>query len=135
MVRLLLVLTVLLSLALCTTPACGIVDPSKKADPVVETLAATNIGIASATLNGRLTDMGDCKTVEVWFVYWRVDNLNAFAIIEKQTMTAIGDFSAQTKALTIGGDYGFRAHVRGEGQSGDRAGNVLSFSVPLQQTL
>ena len=127
MVRLLLVLTVLLSLALCTTPACG--TCGVKADAVAETLAATNIGSASTTLNGRLTDMGDYKTVEVWFYYGPGD-MSFIGQTPKQTMKAAGDFSAPTSAVTTGETYWFEAVAQGKGQSHQYLGDDLTFTVP-----
>jgi hypothetical protein len=127
MVRLL-VFSVLLCIALCVSPACDCerTGHQQAGAPRVETLAATNVGTASTTLNGTLADMEGYDTVRVWFYYWK-ESESGIHETPKQTITATGDFSAMVGPLTIGETYYFKAEGEGGGKS--CVGGELNFTV------
>ena len=73
----------------------------------VETLSATDITVESATLRGRLTDIGQGDTVYVWFK-WGADQSLIETTLE-QTMTGLGIFRAGLSGLIEGQTYYFQA--------------------------
>ena len=82
--------------------------------PSVETNDATNIGIASATLNGDLTSLGTAGNVNVSFE-WGTTTGSYTQTTANQARTSAGAFSADLSGLTPGTTYYFRARADGEG--------------------
>ena len=123
MVRLL-VVSVLFCMLLCTVaPACG---SDQTGAPWVETRYAADVGFASATLNGRLMGMGDCGSVEVWFVYWTEDEDERETA--RRTMRATGEFSMPASFLTRGKFYTYYAVAQGCGKK-DRGDDSLFDTI------
>ncbi len=82
--------------------------------PSVETNHATNMGIASVTLNGDLTSIGTAGDVKVRFE-WGISTGSYTETTANQVMTSAGAFSADLSGLTPGTTYYYRAKAHGSG--------------------
>jgi len=81
--------------------------------PTVVTLAATNITIDSASLNGNLTDLGTAPNVIVSFEYGETTDYGETTLVE--SFSGTGTFSYDLPSLTPGTLYHFRAKAVGDG--------------------
>ena len=90
----------------------------------IRTYDATKISTLFATLNGELIDMGDCSSVEVYFVWG--DTPGEFTKeTPKKTLTSPGIFSIEiSDDFEPGNNYYFQARSIPEGR-----GNELTFYV------
>jgi len=93
-------------------------------DIIIETHEATMISTLFATLNGELEDMGDYSSVDVYFVWG--ENPGEYTMeTPKQTITSIGEFSAEISDLLMpDSTYYFQARSDPDGR-----GEELSFYV------
>ncbi len=87
----------------------------------VETKNADNIGITSATLNGRLNNMTSVSSAQVWFKYGNKSANNLDEQTFKLIMTNPGDFSITLSYLEEGTTYWFQAvaNINGTNYFGD----------------
>jgi len=95
----------------------------------VLTLDASNITIESATLNGKLTDLGDYSKVNVYFK-WRKSGTTNWQETSKKEMTNIGEFSANISGLEINTSYEFKALADYDGKTAE--GDVKTFTTPKE---
>ncbi len=84
-----------------------------KTPPTVTTVAATSIGVRSATLNGQLDSLGTASPVNVSFEYGTTDSYGSETAA--QQMTSPGVFTTGIAGLTPGTLYHFRAKAVGDG--------------------
>ncbi|MEW6142748.1 MAG: Ig-like domain-containing protein [Chloroflexota bacterium] len=94
--------------------------------PVVQSQAATGIGLAGATLNGNLTSLGTATTVNVNFNWGTTTSYGNNTAV--QAKTATGAFTAALTGLTQGTGYNFRAAADG-GIHGTATGSNMSFTT------
>ena len=125
MVRLLLALTVLASLILSTAPGCNCSEEART--PYVETLDATETAGILVTLNGNLRSLGKYSSVEVYF-RWRRPSDSDYRETSKQTMTSIGQFSAQVFPEITATTWEFYAVVTAKNYTGE--GETRTFYKP-----
>jgi hypothetical protein len=77
--------------------------------PTVTTASATDKTATSATLNGRLSNLGTADSVEVYFEYWLKGDSDNTTSTDVNVMTAKDTFSVTIEGLTPGETYYFRA--------------------------
>ncbi len=82
--------------------------------PSVETVDASNVAVASATLNGHLISLGTANFVEVSFE-WGTAGGSYTHITAAQMWTSTGSFFADLSGLDPGTTYHFRAKTVGDG--------------------
>ncbi len=99
--------------------SCTIMPPS------LVTLAATNINVFSATLNGQLTCPGTANSVGVQFK-WGATSGNLTSETGLVSMSGAGTFSANLTGLKPNTTYYFRAEASGHGSS---SGLETSFTT------
>ncbi|MBN1643880.1 MAG: hypothetical protein JW856_03590 [Dehalococcoidales bacterium] len=95
--------------------------------PDVNTLSATNVTTATATLNGFLESLGSAPSVDVYFEYG-IGTYNQKT--SAQTLTATGGFTADIAGLTTGALYQFRTVADG-GIHGITSGPDMTFSTAV----
>jgi len=93
--------------------------------PTVTTSAAGNLATTSATLNGNLTALGTASSVIVSF-QWGTATGSYTHTTDNQTLSAIGDFSANLTGLTPGTTYYCKAQAVGNGTA---LGDEMTFTT------
>jgi len=83
-----------------------------KTPPIVSTLAATDIAVNTATLNGNLTSLGSASSVQVSFEWGLTDSYGNETMPE--SMSGNGTFFAGLSGLSPGTFYHFRAKAVGD---------------------
>lgn len=96
--------------------------------PTVDTLSATNIGVATATLNGNLTGLGTSNTVDVSFQYRVIGDTN-WIEMSPVTVTETGTFDQAISGLASNTTYEFRAVA--ESTAGLDTGDTLTFTTQV----
>jgi hypothetical protein len=114
MVRLLLILSVLLSTVLCTSLGCLTKEEAKTTPPSVVTSDATGATDNGATLNGNLADLGTAATVTFSF-QWGTSSGSYPNETTAQVRTATGAFSFDLTGLNADTTYYFRVKAVGDG--------------------
>jgi len=87
----------------------GNVETLKSGVDYVETRGATEVGMTSALLNGRLNTMDGTQSVEVWFIYGDQSPYNLDNETSHITLYSVGDFSILVEDLDWGTTYWFQA--------------------------
>ncbi|MFC7229647.1 hypothetical protein N0B31_19770 [Salinirubellus salinus] len=96
-------------------------------EAVVETGAATDVGEASATLEGSLTDLGDAASADVGFEY-RESGASSWTATATESLTSTGTFSRSVSDLASETDYEYRAvATASDGDTG--TGSVATFAT------
>ena len=115
-----------------TGPHQGIIGSSttfvvEVVPPEVTTLAADNITINSATLNGYLDSLGDYSSANVSFE-WGIVSGVLDQETTPETVVSEGDFSADLTGLKPNTDYFFKARAVADGEV--VYGGELDFTTP-----
>ena len=84
-------------------------------DPEVETLPSSGVSATGATLNGRITSMGEASSVNVFFNYRIQGNPSWTNTVSGGTFTEAQDFSVIIDGLEENSVYEFRALVGWDG--------------------
>ncbi|MFC2056465.1 S8 family serine peptidase [Chloroflexota bacterium] len=100
--------------------------------PTVDTIAATDITLNSATVNGNLTDLGTATTVDVFF--WHGANTSYGGVVTAPAKTATGTFSASLIGLSSNTTYYFQAWADGR-IHGTANGTGMSFATLTTPTV
>lgn len=96
----------------------------------VETLAASGITNTSATLNGKLTGLGDASTASVWFEYWPKGDQGNASNTSEQMRTSPGNFSAVVSGLDNETTYVYVAYA--EANNTTVSGAMIEFTTGAQ---
>jgi hypothetical protein len=97
--------------------------------PTVVTVAATNVAMTTATLNGNLTDMGTATSVTVYFDYGAT---TAYGSVMCQTVrTSTGTFTCNVTGIPAGATRHFRAVAVGHGTD---LGDDMMFTTSAEPT-
>ena len=94
--------------------------------PLLATLAATDISTSGATLHADLTDSGNSDSVAVSFEYGKTSGYGNTAAGVPANLAEPGSFTAVLSGLDAGTTYYFRAKATGNGAA---YGDSLSFTT------
>ncbi|GAA5053099.1 hypothetical protein GCM10025751_30000 [Haladaptatus pallidirubidus] len=96
--------------------------------PFVSTDESSDVTASSATLNGKLTDLGGAESAECYFEYREVPT-ESWTATESTTLTETGEFSVDIGGLTSRRYYEVRAVA--DTSDGDSAtGSTLTLGTP-----
>jgi phosphodiesterase/alkaline phosphatase D-like protein len=103
--------------------------------PSVETIDASNVAVASATLNGNLISLGTAESVTVSFEWGTTGGSYTYTTAD-QARTNTGTFSADLSGLDPGTTYYFRAKAVGDGDPvyGEEKSFTTSTTPPAART-
>lgn len=96
-------------------------------EPVVKTLAATDIASSTATLNGNITNIGVPVSTAYGFEYSTESGFNSGTSITMTSKIAAGTYKTTAHSLASNTQYYFKAFVEYEGKR--YYGEELSFTT------
>lgn len=115
----------LISISVLICGLLGMTSCSKDDYPTVKTNDATNVTSTSATLNGEITDDGDCAIFAQGFWLSQFEDFHTHKDVYAYTSTM--EFSASVDTLQPGTTYFFKAYASNE--VGVRYGDKKSFKT------